>query len=238
MRILLIIPAYNEEESIVSTINKIEQFKKSTDLAVDYVVINDGSTDKTAEILENHEMNHVDLVTNLGIGGAVQTGYRYAQKFNYDIAVQFDGDGQHDIASLPDLVAPILRGDVDFTIGSRFVKNSSSEFQTTASRRLGINILSGLIHLFNRKKILDVTSGYRAADKKVINYFAERYPQKFPEPETLVHLIRKKYQIEEIPVNMFEREGGASSIHSIKSVIYMVEVSIAILANSFMREGD
>ena len=146
-KILLIIPAYNESEGIVEVIDRVNKYRKECDYHLDYIVINDGSTDNEEEILQTNGINHVELIQNLGIGGAVQTGYMYASKNNYDIAVQYDGDGQHDIHSIPNLIDPILRGEVDFTVGSRFLDESNSEFKSSISRQLGIKILSSLIYL-------------------------------------------------------------------------------------------
>lgn len=242
MRVLLIIPAYNEEENILNTITSINAFrKKNGDLfsyTIEYVVINDGSTDNTQKILVENNINAVHLVMNLGIGGAVQTGYRYAQENDYDIAVQFDGDGQHDINSLDSVVQPILKKEADFVIGSRFLPDKKAAFQTTFMRRVGIKILSFLIYVSSRVKIYDVTSGYRACNKEIIAYFAEKYPTSYPEPESTVHLLKKKFKIKEVAVNMMERFGGQSSIRSFTSIKYMFEVSLAILVSSFMREGD
>lgn len=242
MRILLVIPAYNEEENILNTIRSIEKFKKENShnypYTIDYVVINDGSTDKTQTIIEKNEINAVHLIMNLGIGGAVQTGYRYADENDYDIAVQFDGDGQHDINSLELVVQPIIQKEADFVIGSRFLPNQKADFQTTFMRRIGIKILSFLIYLSSRQKIYDVTSGYRACNKEIIAYFSKKYPTSYPEPESTVHLLKKKFKIKEVAVNMMERSGGQSSIRSFTSVKYMFEVSIAIIVSGFMREGD
>lgn len=240
MKVLLIIPAYNEEESIVQTIKSIDKYKenKNNDFQLDYVVINDGSTDKTPQLLEENHINHVDLIMNLGIGGAVQTGYKYALIHDYDIAIQFDGDGQHDINSLENVIKPLIKEDYDFCIGSRFVPGSNSEFQTSSMRRFGIKLISFLIKLVTGKKVYDVTSGYRAGNKKVIAYFAKRYPTAYPEPESIVQLFKKKFNVVERPVNMLERSGGVSSIHSFKSVKYMIEVSTAILVSAFMKEED
>lgn len=242
MKILLIIPAYNEEENILNTIMSIEHFKKknshSYPYIIDYVVINDGSTDRTQAILDENGINSVQLVMNLGIGGAVQTGYRYAEENEYDIAVQFDGDGQHDINSLDFVIQPIIKKEADFVIGSRFLPNEKADFQTTFMRRVGIKILSFLIYLSSGKKIYDVTSGYRACNKDIIAYFSKKYPTSYPEPESTVHLLKKKFSIKEVAVNMMERSGGQSSIRSFTSVKYMVEVSIAIIVSGFMREGD
>ncbi|MBO0423897.1 glycosyl transferase family 2 [Enterococcus plantarum] len=242
MRVLLVIPAYNEESNILNTITSIESFKKENShhysYTIDYVVINDGSTDKTQAIIEKNEINAVHLVMNLGIGGAVQTGYKYAEENEYDIAVQFDGDGQHDINSLDLVVQPIIKKEADFVIGSRFLPNQKADFQTTFMRRIGIRILSFLIYLSSGKKIYDVTSGYRACNKEIISYFSKKYPTSYPEPESTVHLLKKKFKIKEVAVNMMERSGGQSSIRSFTSVKYMFEVSIAIIVSGFMREGD
>lgn len=241
-RVLLIIPAYNEEEVIEDTIFEIENFKKSliylnSEYSMDYIVINDGSTDCTSIILDEKKIKHIDLIDNLGIGGAVQTGYKYAFEQQYDIAIQFDGDGQHDINSIFEIINPLLEG-FDFCIGSRFIDKSASLFQTTFVRRIGINIISFLIKLVSGSKVHDVTSGYRAANKKVIELFANRYPVNYPEPESIVSLYKKKFRIIEVPVNMKAREGGKSSITSIKSIKYMFEVGISILILSFMKEND
>ena len=216
----MIIPAYNEEESIFDTVTSILNYRKKVDFELDYVVINDGSTDKTKEILEENHFNAVNLVMNLGIGGAVQTGYKYALEHDYDVAVQFDGDGQHDIESLSELLEPIRKNEADLVIGSRFVGDVKSEFQTTFMRRL------------------DTTSGYRLADKAIIKQFAKRYPIKYPEPETIVHILKRKYRVVEQPANMFERTGGVSSITPIKSIRYMLEVCSSIVIAAFMRESE
>lgn len=227
-RILLIIPAYNEAEGIVDVIHVVEEYRKQCPYHLDYVVINDGSTDNEEEILRENGINHVELVVNLGIGGAVQTGYKYALEHDYDIAVQFDGDGQHDISSLSKLIDPLLKNEADFTVGSRFVEDSESQFKSTGARQLGIKILSGLIRILTGVNIKDVTSGYRAANKQVIRQFACNYPSQYPEPESYVYLITNKVRIEEVGVKMFERESGKSSISLINSVGYMVNVSLSI----------
>lgn len=241
-RVILIIPAYNEEEVIEKTILEIVKFKNNLNYIngtynLDYIVINDGSTDSTASILDESRIQHIDLIDNLGIGGAVQTGYKYAFEQNYDFAIQFDGDGQHDINSISELINPLFKG-YDFSIGSRFKEKSSSLFQTTATRRFGINFISFLIKLVSGNKVYDVTSGYRAANKEVIKIFADRYPINYPEPESIVNLYKKKFKVIEVPVNMRAREGGISSITSFKSIKYMFEVSLSILILSFMKEND
>lgn len=170
-KILLIIPAYNEESNILKTYTSVEEYNSKCKLKYDVIVINDGSTDKTGTILKENNIPHIKLVNNLGIGGAVQTGYKYAYENNYDIAVQFDGDGQHDVSYVKNIIAPIISGDVDFTIGSRYIDSSSSEFKSTKARQIGIKVISFFIKFVTHKKVYDTTSGFRACNRKVIEYF-------------------------------------------------------------------
>lgn len=238
MKVLMIIPAYNEEDSILQTVLGILEYREHVDYQLDYVIINDGSTDSTRQILEDHKLNAIHLVMNLGIGGAVQTGYKYALKYGYDVAVQFDGDGQHDIRSLNNLLLPLVSGKADMVIGSRFVGETLSEFQTSFMRRFGIGVISRMIKLTTGKRIWDTTSGYRLGNQAVIQQFAKRYPTKYPEPESTVHLLKQKYKVVEVPANMFERSGGVSSITPWKSIRYMIEVCSSILIASLMKEGE
>ncbi|GHU37206.1 glycosyl transferase [Bacilli bacterium] len=233
-KILLIIPAYNESEGIAQVVRKVDQYRQKSEYKIDYIVINDGSTDNEEEILRKNEINHIELIQNLGIGGAVQTGYKYALEREYDVAIQYDGDGQHDIESLPSLVEPLLRGEADFTVGSRFLEESNSEFQSSITRQIGIRILSALIYMTSKIRIKDVTSGYRAANKKVISQFVNRYPSQYPEPETYMHLFAKDICVKEVGVRMFERETGTSSINLFKGISYMVSVSLAILFSAIL----
>jgi glycosyltransferase involved in cell wall biosynthesis len=240
---LLIVPAYNEEANILNTVNSIRKYQKylqanKSMYSIDYIVINDGSTDRTKEIINENNINAIHLIQNLGIGGAVQTGYKYALEQGHDLAIQFDGDGQHDVESLEAIIQPIISEGYDFCIGSRFIDQSSSEFQTTFMRRVGIKTISFLIKLVTGKRVYDVTSGYRCANRKIIEIFCKRYPTEYPEPETIVHLLKKKIKIKECPVNMKERAGGKSSINTIKSVKYMIEVGGAIIVSFFMKEDD
>ena len=184
--VLLLIPAYNEEKNIVNTVNSIKQYKN---IKLDYIVINDGSTDNTKRIMQENDIDFIDLPFNLGIGAAVQTGYKYAFYNDYDIAIQFDGDGQHDINSVEALIKPILDEDVDMVVGSRYIDDTSS-FKSTFSRRVGIKVISALIHLLSKKRLKDVTSGYRVVNKKVIKIFANDYPYDFPEPITNYALLK------------------------------------------------
>ena len=234
MKVLLILPAYNEEETILSTVRQIREADLPAWLDVDYIVINDGSTDATGRLCRENGVPCVSLIQNLGIGGAVQTGYLYAALEGYDAAVQFDGDGQHDIRSLPALLAPISDGSFDFAVGSRFLDKSSS-FQSTLPRRIGIGYLSALIRLVTGQRIADVTSGYRAANRAVLQYFARSYPVDYPEPESLVHLRKQGFRVCEVPVNMFERAGGKSSISFLRSIYYMFKVTLAILCAATRR---
>lgn len=224
-KILLIIPAYNEEGNILRTCSTI----KKCNSTLDFIVINDGSKDKTEEICQKNNLNHVTLIHNLGIGGAVQTGYKYALENNYDIAIQFDGDGQHDVTYVEKIIKPILRGKANMVIGSRFIDKESSNFKSTGARRVGINLISFFIKLVTKKKIYDTTSGFRAVDKKLIAYFANHYPVEYPEPVSTTEALKQGFVVEEIPVSMNEREEGVSSIRAWKSVYYMINVILSIL---------
>ena len=234
MKVLLIIPAYNEEDNILKTCRDIQAYNRKHKQKYDFVVINDGSKDQTGTILDENHLNHVDLIHNLGIGGAVQTGYKYALDHDYDIAVQFDGDGQHDVSYVSAIIDPIISSKADFTIGSRFV-GDLSEFQTTFARRVGIKIISFLIRFTTGKKVYDTTSGFRACNRDVIKEFASYYPQEYPEPITTVSMLKKRYRFEEIPVSMNERIGGASSISSWKKAYYMFNVCLSILIVGLRR---
>lgn len=227
-KVLIIIPAFNEEKSILNTTREIDKYNKTNKQKYDYIVINDGSTDKTEKILKENNINHITLPRNLGIGGAVQTGYQYAFYKQYDVAIQYDGDGQHDIEYVKNIIRPIKDKKADFVVGSRFIENIS-KFQTTKSRRVGIHIISFFIKLVTKKKLYDVTSGFRAANKKIIKIFAEDYPQEYPEPITNARLIKSGYKVEEVAVNMRERTGGKSSIHTWKNIYYMINVCLMIL---------
>ena len=235
MKTLLIIPAYNEEKCILNTYKKIIEYNSKNDENFDVIVINDGSTDSTASILEKNNIPHINLIHNLGIGGAVQTGYKYAYEKKYDFAVQFDGDGQHDINYVKSIVEPLKNDMADMTIGSRFINKTSSNFKSSKSRQIGIKVISFFIKLVSHKKIYDTTSGFRAANKKIIKNFASSYPVEYPEPITTTELLKKGYRIEEIPVSMNEREDGKSSIHSWKNIYYMINVCLSILLVKIRR---
>ena len=200
MKSLIIIPAYNEEACIEQTVRDILEHAPN----FDYIVINDCSKDRTKEICEKNQFHYIDLPVNLGIGGAVQTGYKYACNHGYDYAVQVDGDGQHD---------------------PRFLEG----FQSSGLRRTGIKYFTWLIRLLTGKTITDPTSGLRMINKDIIQYFAKEYPRDYPEPESIVAVLKRKKKVQEIPVIMRARAGGVSSISPLNSIYYMVKVTIAIL---------
>ena len=228
-KLLVIIPAYNEEAAILNTIADLKQNCPQAD----YVVVNDCSRDRTREELRANGANYLDLPVNLGIGGNVQCGYLYAVRNGYDVAVQMDGDGQHDPAYLASVVGPVARGEVDMCVGSRFITKEG--FQTSAMRRAGIRLLSGLIRLLCGVRVLDVTSGFRATGRRLTEFFAHHYAQDYPEPEAIISAVLNGFRVGEAPVVMAERMGGTSSISPLRSVYYMVKVSIALVVYRLTR---
>lgn len=230
-KILVIIPAYNEQDNIQKVLNDLEKYAPN----MDYLVINDCSSDSTMQILEAQRANYIDLPVNLGIGGGVQTGYLYAYKNSYDIAIQMDGDGQHNAKYLPMLISPITEGVADVVIGSRYICKEG--FQSSTLRRVGIKFLSRLIRICTGIKIADVTSGFRAVNKEMIELFAKQYAEDYPEPEAIVLAAKKGAKIVEIPVMMNERVGGNSSISGFKSVYYMIKVSLSIILLQISQGG-
>ncbi|WP_026834472.1 glycosyltransferase family 2 protein [Eubacterium xylanophilum] len=229
MKKLVVIPAYNESASIVSTVADIQ--KNAPDF--DYIVINDCSTDNTLEVCKANDIKCLKLPINLGIGGAVQTGYLYGVRNGYDVAVQFDGDGQHSAKYLDSMVKAMEENGVDMVIGSRFITNEG--FQSSAMRRMGIKILSTVIKCLTRKTITDPTSGMRLINRDVMEMYAEDYPKDYPEPESLVQIISTGKSVMEIPVIMNERTEGVSSISPINSVYYMIKVTLAIIFTKFKK---
>lgn len=223
MRKLIIIPAFNEESNIEKTVTAIEKNAQG----FDYVIINDCSGDYTRQICEQNGYNIVNLPINLGIGGAVQTGYKYALEHGYDVAVQVDGDGQHDPEFLNKMAEHLMINGLDMVIGSRFIEKEG--FQSSKLRRIGIVFFSVLIKILTGKRITDPTSGLRMVGRNVMALFAVDYPRDYPEPESVVAVIRRGMKVEEIPVIMKERSGGVSSISLKKSVYYMIKVTLAIL---------
>ncbi|MEE0699669.1 MAG: glycosyltransferase family 2 protein [Bacilli bacterium] len=232
---LLVIPAYNEEENILNTYKSVVEHNKKNKIKYDVIVINDGSADDTESILIKNKIPHITLIHNLGIGGAVQTGYKYAFENDYDVAVQFDGDGQHDVNYVDKIVKPIINKEADFTIGSRYVDKNTSEFKSTLARRLGIKLISFVIKLVTSKKVMDTTSGFRACNRKIIKEFASDYPTEYPEPITTTELLKKGYNYKEIPVSMNERKAGVSSIKTWKQAYYMINVYLSIIMVGIRR---
>lgn len=223
MKTIVIIPAYNEQDNIRNTLRDLRENAPDMDV----LVMNDCSTDGTEAILQEEKVNHLRFPVNLGIGGGVQAGYRYARNNGYDIAIQFDGDGQHEAKYLQALLEPILAGEADIAIGSRFVEREG--FQSSGARRLGIGILSKLIRFLCGVKVQDVTSGMRAVNRRFIEEYAEHYAQDYPEPEALLYAGMHGARIREVPVQMRERAGGKSSISALRSVYYMIKVSLALI---------
>ena len=225
MMILIIVPAYNEEKSLPGVIQDITDHAAYADV----LVVDDGSRDGTARLAASLGVNVLSLPFNLGIGGAMQAGYLYADRQGYDIAIQFDGDGQHKAGEIEKLLGPITSGSADIVAGSRFLIPGG--YQAPLSRKIGMLIFSFLLSRILGTHVTDTTSGFRAANRRVIEYFARHYPEDYPEVETLVLLHKKRFRIAEVPVMMCERTGGRSSITAVRSVYYMVKVLLAILVD-------
>ncbi len=222
MRKLVIIPAYNECGNILKAVEDIREHAPG----FDYVVVNDCSTDETLEICREKGLNYVNLSVNLGIGGAVQTGYLYACQNGYDMAVQFDGDGQHDASYLEMMAQELVKTGSDMVIGSRFIEKEG--FQSSGLRRIGIRYFSVLIRLLTGKWVTDPTSGMRIVNREVMRIYSGSYPKDYPEPESVVAILRRGRKVTEVPVVMRKREEGTSSIRGGRSVYYMVKVTLAI----------
>ncbi|KIL41197.1 glycosyl transferase family 2 [Gordoniibacillus kamchatkensis] len=232
MKLLIIIPAYNEEDSIVRVISSVNVWREDADI----VVVNDGSTDRTGERAEaTGKAAVIHMPLNVGIGGAMQTGYRYAARGGYDVAVQLDGDGQHEAQELDKLLAPLLAGEADCCIGSRFLHKT--DYRSSWSRRLGIRFFSWMVHWMTGAKATDPTSGFRAVNRKVIELFAADYPEDYPEVEAIVLLRQRGFRLAETSVRMHERQSGESSITPLKSMYYMAKVSLAVLMTRLRGEG-
>jgi glycosyltransferase involved in cell wall biosynthesis len=224
-KVIIIIPAYNEEKNIDNVITSL----KREDSNFECLVINDGSKDDTQKMAELSGLATViQLPANLGIGGAVQTGFKYAYYHQFDYAIQFDGDGQHLASEIKHLLTPLVSGQCDVCIGSRFIQKTHG-FQSTFMRRIGIKIFGVLNNLLIRQKITDSTSGFRAYNKEAVAFLAANYPTDYPEPETIILLGKNDFTMQEVSVEMVERQGGESSISGLKSAYYMVKVILAML---------
>lgn len=223
MKVMVVIPAYNEEKNIF----KVVQGVKCHYPEVDVVVINDGSRDNTGLEAERAGAFVISLSQNLGIGGAVQTGYIYANRKDYDVVIQIDGGGQHNPKDLSKMIDAIAKDEVDMVIGSRFVEKTG--YESSNIRKIGINFFSRFVSFVCKRDFYDTTSGYRAVNKKVIELFSWYYPRDYPEVETIVYALKRGVRIKEISVDMDKRQGGKSSITLLKSVYYMIKVTCAIL---------
>ena len=223
MKKIIGIPAYNEEGNLEKTVRDIRE--NAPDF--DYIIVNDCSTDNTLGMCREKGFSYLNLPVNLGIGGAVQTGYRYAYYHGYDLAVQFDGDGQHSAKFLAQMAKVLEETESDMVIGSRFIEKEG--FQSSGLRRIGIRYFSLLIKLLTGKTVTDPTSGMRMINRKLLKKFTNEYPKDYPEPESVVTVLSEKHKVTEIPVVMNEREEGISSISLRNSVYYMIKVSFAVV---------
>jgi glycosyltransferase involved in cell wall biosynthesis len=230
LRRIAVVPAFNEEEAVGCVIDEIRAY----DAGLEVVVVDDGSTDRTTEVARARGAHVLRLPFNLGIGGAVQTGFRYAYEEGYDLAVRLDGDGQHDATQLGLVLGPVLAGDVDIAVGSRYLERGDG-YRSSATRRVGIRILARTVSVLTRQRITDPTSGFQALNRRAIALFAADYPHDYPEVEALVLLIRHRLRLCEVPVAMRPRAGGRSSIRTLASVYYMVKVLLALFVGSFRR---
>ncbi|MBI5642585.1 MAG: glycosyltransferase family 2 protein [Deltaproteobacteria bacterium] len=229
LKLIIIIPAFNEEASISSVITSIKKHVPQADI----LVVNDGSRDRTASIAEKCGVVVLSHLYNMGIGATMQTGYKYAAHLGYDVAVQVDGDGQHPPEQIPYIVNALVKNRVDLVVGSRFL--GEGDYKPSFARSTGMMIFSKVVSAIIKEKVTDTTSGFRAAGRRCIEYFSGRYPDDYPEVEALVLLHKKGFSIMEVPVTMVERAGGRSSITPMKSVYYMVKVLLAIFVDLLKR---
>ncbi|MFN4123821.1 MAG: glycosyltransferase family 2 protein [Flavobacteriales bacterium] len=229
VRVAVIIPCYNESSSVLPLFDELKSIVFPEKYQVVPIFIDDCSRDNTLQVLLDHQLSHLALPVNLGIGGAVQTGIKYAYRNGFDYAVQMDGDGQHPPFELQKIIDELEKGEADLVIGSRFIGDKS--FRSSFMRRRGIGMLSGLINLLSGVRILDCTSGYRGFNCKAMALAADYYPDEYPEPESIIYFSSNGLKIKEISVLMRERQGGSSSIYGWKSVYYMLKVSLAMIFN-------
>lgn len=225
MKILVVVPAYNEEANIGGVIEDLRKNFPGGDI----LVVNDGSQDNTSEVVKKLGAGVIDLPYNLGIGGAMQTGFLYAARENYDAVIQFDGDGQHRADEIPKILGPYHRGEADLVVGSRFL--SDSGFTSSIQRKMGSKILSFVVSSLIGKRLTDTTSGFRVYGKKATEFFAAIYPEDYPEVEALILAHKKGLMISEVPAEIDARKSGRSSITTVRAGYYMVKVLLAIFVD-------
>ena len=230
MKTLVIVPAFNEERNIGGVIRQIREVGEEYSV----LVVSDGSADRTADIARKEGATVISLPINTGIGGAVQTGFRFAEEQGYDMAVQVDGDGQHPAGSIEKLCQPILSGAADVVIGSRFLDRTGGGYRSSPMRRAGMLILRLTIKALTGLRISDCTSGFRAYSRRAIRLLSHYYPSEYPEPEIIPYLVRNNLRVQEVPVEMLYRKSGRSSIRAVHSAYYMFRV---ILSMSMMVLG-
>jgi hypothetical protein len=231
VRALAIIPAFNEADAIGKVVDEVLAF----DPGLDVLVVDDASHDGTRERARQHGARVLRLPFNLGIGGAVQAGFRYAALKGYDVVVRVDGDGQHDPAELGPLMAVVLSGRADICVGSRFAEGEG--YRSSATRRIGIRVLASTVSLLTRQRVTDTTSGFQVLNRKAILLFAQDYPHDYPEVEAAVMMHKHRLRLLELPVRMRERAAGKSSIRGAHTVYYMAKVMLAILIGALRRKA-
>ena len=229
VRKIAVVPARNEEANVAAVVRGIRAF----DAEFDVVVIDDGSEDRTAAAARDAGAHVVRLPFNLGIGGAVQTGFRYALEHGFDVAVRLDGDNQHDPEELAGLLEPVLAGEADIVVGSRFL--GSGEYRPPFARRIGIRLFARVVSLLVRQRVTDTTSGFQALNRRGIALFAADLPHDYPEVEATVMVFKHRLRLKEVPVRMRERAEGSSSITALRSIYYVVKVLLALFVGLFRR---
>ena len=228
--VVAIVPAWNEAAAIGGVVDEILAF----DPTIHVVVVDDASDDETAWVAKRHGATVLPLLFNVGIGGAVQTGFRYARDEGYEIAVRLDGDGQHDASELGKLIGPVRAGEADLVIGSRFV-DPGGTYRPPFARRMGIRVFARLVSLLGGQKVTDTTSGFSAMNRAGIELFALEYPHDYPEVEATLVALRSGLRLTQVQVEMRERQTGTSSITFVRSLYYIVKVMLALLVASLRR---